>query len=197
MDHSTNRVMLSVNFCKEYAANLQAILASQDWSGVEKLCLDLVLARKRGAQIFLCGNGGSAANSMHIANDLLYGVAGADGKGLRVQALAANQAMITCLANDVGYESIFAQQLNTLARPDDILIVFSGSGNSPNIVRALERAREMKLHTYAILGYSGGKARDMADTAIHFPVDDMQIAEDCQLIVGHMLMRRLSLESGS
>jgi D-sedoheptulose 7-phosphate isomerase len=108
-----------------------------------------------------------------------------------VTALPANPAVLTCLANDIGYADIFAQQLTVLARRGDILIVLSGSGNSPNIVRALEKARELGLTSFAILGYSGGKSLRLADHPIHFAVDDMQIAEDLQTIVGHMVMQRL------
>jgi D-sedoheptulose 7-phosphate isomerase len=91
----------------------------------------------------------------------------------------------------VGYDEIFSYQLAVQAREDDVLIVLSGSGNSPNIVKALEQAKVLKLRTFAILGYSGGKAKTMADVAIHFAVDDMQISEDMQLVVGHMVMQWL------
>jgi D-sedoheptulose 7-phosphate isomerase len=85
----------------------------------------------------------------------------------------------------------FAAQLRVYARPGDLLLALSGSGNSPNILRALETANSMGMRTFAILGYSGGKAKEMADVAIHFPVDDMQIAEDLQLVTGHMIMQSL------
>ena len=113
------------------------------------------------------------------------------GSGLRVSALPANSSVLTCLANDEGYESIFSMQLAVLGRRDDVLIALSGSGNSPNIVKALEQAKAMGIRSYAILGYSGGKAKALADVPIHFPVDDMQISEDLQLIVGHMIMQWL------
>ena len=106
-------------------------------------------------------------------------------------ALPANPAVITCLANDEGYDDIFSLQLAVQAEPGDVLIVFSGSGNSPNILRALECAREMRLRSYAVLGYGGGKAKQLTDVPIHFAVDDMQISEDLQMVVGHMLMQWL------
>ena len=113
------------------------------------------------------------------------------GGGIRALALSANSAVMTCLANDVGYDRIYCEQLAVQGREGDLLIVLSGSGNSPNIVSVLERARAMNIKSYAILGYSGGLSKELADLAIHFPVDDMQIAEDMQLIVGHMLMQWL------
>jgi D-sedoheptulose 7-phosphate isomerase len=141
--------------------------------------------------VFLCGNGGSAGNAVHLANDFLYGISKTAGSGLRVNALSANTAVITCLANDEGYDSIYSLQLAVQAREGDLLVVLSGSGNSPNILKVLEQAKAMKVRTYAILGYTGGKAKAMADVPIHFAVDDMQIAEDMQLVVGHMIMQWL------
>jgi D-sedoheptulose 7-phosphate isomerase len=95
------------------------------------------------------------------------------------------------LANDIGYESIFSEQLAVQAQAGDLLIALSGSGNSPNIVRVIEQAKVMNVKSYAILGFTGGKCKEIADVPIHFPVSDMQIAEDLQLIVGHMMMQWL------
>ena len=148
-------------------------------------------AWRENRQVFICGNGGSAANAMHIANDLFCGVAKDFGVGIRAHALPANQSLITCLANDVSYEDIFSRQIEVLGRPRDILIALSGSGNSINIVKAIETARKIGMKTFAILGYTGGKCLQMADVSIHFKVEDMQIAEDLQLIVGHMITQWL------
>jgi len=178
-------------FCADYANKLSNLLSSSEWSGVAQLGMDIQECWKAGRQVFFCGNGGSAGNAIHLANDFLYGIAKHTGAGLKVHALSANPAVITCLANDVGYDHIFSEQLAVLAEEDDLLIVFSGSGNSANIVRALEQASSMGVKSCAILGYSGGKCKSLADLSIHFPIDDMQIAEDMQLIVGHMLMQWL------
>jgi len=141
--------------------------------------------------VFFCGNGGSAGNAIHLVNDFLYGIAKRPGGGLRVNALSANPTVITCLANDIGYDRIYSEQLSVLANPGDVLAVLSGSGNSLNIVAALEQAKAMKVKSYAILGFTGGCCKQLADVPIHFPVDDMQISEDLQLVVGHMLMQWL------
>ena len=149
-------------------------------------------AWKTGHQVFLCGNGGSAANAIHIANDLFYGAAKNTGKpGIASHALTANQAIVLCIANDFSYEEIFAEQLRAQGRPGDVLIALSGSGNSENIVRAIKAASGIGMTSIALLGYSGGKCKELADIPIHFAVDDMQISEDAQLIVGHMLMQWL------
>ena len=175
----------------DYAGRLRKVLQDSSWDGVEALARDLLGCWQARKQVFLCGNGGSAGNAIHLANDFLYGISKAYGSGLRVNALTANAAVLTCLANDCGYDEIFSMQLAVQASKGDVLIALSGSGNSPNIVKALEQARESGVKSYAVLGYSGGKAKGLADVAIHFAVDDMQIAEDMQLIVGHMLMQWL------
>jgi D-sedoheptulose 7-phosphate isomerase len=179
------------NFFSGYAERLSSVLAVSDWSGVAQLAEDIRAAWSEGRQVFLCGNGGSAGNAMHLANDFVYGVARSTGSGIRALALSANPAVMTCLANDLGYDNIYCEQLAVQGREGDILIALSGSGNSPNIVNTLERARVMGIKSYAILGYEGGRSKALADVAIHFPVDDMQIAEDLQLVVGHMLMQWL------
>ena len=174
-----------------YSSTLQGVLARSDWSNVNLLAQDMLCCWQEKRQVFFCGNGGSAGNAVHLANDFLYGIAKKTGGGLKVQALSANPAVITCLANDVGYESIFSEQLAVQAQAGDLLVVLSGSGNSPNIVRVIEQAKSMNVKSYAILGFTGGKCKELADVPIHFPVNDMQIAEDMQLIVGHMMMQWL------
>ena len=179
------------NFCSGYADKLSSVLASSDWSSVGQLGKDMHECWLAGRQVFFCGNGGSAGNAIHLANDFLYGIAKRTGGGLKVQALSANPAVMTCLANDVGYDYIYSEQLAVLAASGDLLVVLSGSGNSPNILRVLEQAKTMGVKSCAILGYSGGECKSLADFSIHFPIDDMQIAEDMQLVVGHMLMKWL------
>ncbi|MGZ0080410.1 SIS domain-containing protein [Methylomonas sp. YC3] len=177
--------------CLQYSARLQSVLSSADWSGVSSLAEAMEKCWQSGRQVFFCGNGGSAGNAVHMANDFVYGVAKKTGGGIKATALSANQSVMTCFANDVGYDSIYSEQLAVFAQAGDVLVALSGSGNSPNIVKAIEQAKTMDVKTYAILGYSGGKCKDLADVSIHFPIDDMQIAEDMQLIVGHMLMQWL------
>jgi D-sedoheptulose 7-phosphate isomerase len=118
------------------------------------------------------------------------------GSGLRVHSLSSNPSVITCLANDEGYDQVFSLQLAVLARKGDVLIAFSGSGNSPNIVKALEEGKKLGMTSYAVLGFSGGKAKALADVPIHFAVDDMQIAEDAQMVIGHMIMQWLYAQRG-
>ena len=175
----------------DYQRRLSRLLANFDWSPVSAMAEDFLDCWRTGRQVFLAGNGGSAGNAVHLANDFLYALSKRAGSGLRIESLSANPAVLTCLANDEGYDQIYSLQLSVLARPGDVLIVFSGSGNSPNILKALDEAKRMGLKTYAVLGFDGGKAKALVDVPIHFAIDDMQIAEDAQLIVGHMIMQWL------
>jgi len=179
----------------DYLSRALAALRPETESHFEKLVAALEKAWDEDRSVYLCGNGGSAANAVHLANDFLYGVGVRKGKGLRVEALCANPAVVTCLANDLGYEHIFSTQLHVKGAPGDVLIALSGSGNSPNIINAIERANVIGMKTFAILGFNGGKCKDIAQISLHFPVDDMQIAEDLQTVVGHICMQRLLSES--
>ncbi len=187
------------DFCSSaetYLENLKNCFTEKILKDVEELALSLQSAWLDGRKIFICGNGGSAGNAIHIANDLLYG-AGACGDdplfpGLRIESLPANSAVITCLGNDIGYENIFSHQLKVKAEQNDILIVLSGSGNSKNIVNALTMSMSIGMKSFALLAYNGGACKELADKAIHFETYDMQIAEDAQLIVGHLCMKWLS-----
>ena len=178
-------------FFADYSRRLQTVLVNAEWSGLAQLAADIRECWVQKKQVFLCGNGGSAGNAIHLANDFLYGIAKQSGGGMRVNALSANQAVLTCLANDIGYDRIYSEQLMVLANSGDLLVVLSGSGNSPNIIAALEQAKVMGVKSYAILGFTGGQCKRLADVPIHFPIDDMQISEDLQLIIGHMLMQWL------
>ncbi len=178
-----------------YAAKLADALACSQWEGVSTLTDWMSEAWRGNAQVFLCGNGGSAANALHWANDFIYPLAPTGRRALRIHALPANVSCLTCIANDKGYEHVFSHQLETLANPGDLLVALSGSGNSPNIVRAIEAARTLRMRSAALLGFSGGKCLALADLPIHFPIDDMQIVEDLQVIVGHMIMRAMKEQS--
>lgn len=179
------------NYIQNYADRLKYALDQQAMQLIPDLGEALRNAWLQGKVVYFCGNGGSAGNAVHLANDLIYGAGMQSGLGLRVEALAANPAVLTCLANDLGYDQVYAQQLRVKAEPGDVLIVLSGSGNSPNVVKALEVGNNLGMVTCAILGFSGGKCKDLAQIPIHFPVNDMQIAEDLQLIVGHICMQWL------
>ena len=184
-----------------YLERLNTCFSDENIRIIKKLADALHHAWAEGKNVYICGNGGSAANAIHMANDLHYGIgacgAGEKISGIRVEALPANAGVITCLANDTGYENIFAHQLKVKARRGDLLIVLSGSGRSANICEAIKTAKGMEVKSFAIVAFDGGQCRELADEVIHFEIDDMQIAEDTQLIVGHICMQWLSCRKPS
>ncbi len=180
------------NHIKNYTNKLSRAMNLEAIYDIQALADALLEAWIEGRSIYLCGNGGSAGNAIHLANDLIYGAGVKNGAGLRVEALSANAAVITCLANDIGYDNIYSEQIRVKGKPGDVLVILSGSGNSLNVVKAIEVGNSIGMKTFAILGFSGGRCKDLAQHSIHFEIDDMQIAEDLQLIVGHICMQWLS-----
>ena len=178
------------NSINNYQKLIQGVWNTLNLEKIECLENDLFHAWKHRNQVFLCGNGGSAANANHLANDLLYGIC-PKGKGILVNSLSSNISVNTCLGNDMGFDQIFAKQLSVLGSKHDLLLVMSGSGNSENIIKALLQAKKMGMKTHAMLGFNGGKSKQIADNVIHFKVQDMQISEDMQMMIGHILMKRL------
>lgn len=136
---------------------------------------------KESKRVYLCGNGGSAANAIHIANDLI-------SCGVKAHALTGDIATLTAIANDFGYEHIFSRQISVFGEPGDMLIALSGSGNSPNIMNAIKMAKGLGMKVWAIVG--GGEAVRLTHT--HILTDpNMQHSEEKQLYIGHELMRCL------
>ncbi|WP_197673032.1 SIS domain-containing protein [Verrucomicrobium sp. GAS474] len=171
---------------------MSVALGAFDWEPVSQMASDFHAAWQEDRQIFICGNGGSAANAVHWGNDFLYPIAKkGTARGIRIHSLNGNEAVTTCLANDIGYDQIFSHQLATFARRGDLLVTLSGSGNSSNILAVLDSAKSLGLKSYAIVGFDGGKAKALADLPIHIAVHDMQIAEDFQMIVCHALVQSL------
>ncbi len=177
---------------KAYSEKFHQTLDALDLDQVLRLAKVFGSCWQNGNQLFIAGNGGSAGNAIHLANDYSYGCAKHATKALRVQSLAANSAVLTCLANDEDYSKVFSLQLRSYAQAKDVLLVLSGSGNSPNILAAIYEAKRLGMIVAGILGFDGGKASALLDVSIHIPIDDMQIAEDFQLVVGHMVMKWLS-----
>ena len=175
-----------------YLSKLKNVLKEENFDTVQLLANEMLTAWRNEKNIFICGNGGSAGNANHLANDFIFGAGKKKGKGLKIESLCANSSVITCLANDLGYENIFSEQIRVKASRGDLLIVLSGSGNSSNVIKALELGNQMGMETFAILGFNGGRCKDLASVSIHFAIEDMQMAEDLQLIVGHMCMQWLA-----
>ena len=168
-----------VNRTFSYLERMQECFNKDNVEAIEQLANELRQAWIDGRRVYICGNGGSAANAIHIANDLHYGI-GACGTGrklpgMRIEALSANSGVITCLANDTGYDNIYSHQLEVKCQKDDILIALSGSGNSSNIIKALKTANRIGARTFAILAYDGGICKKITETPIHFEVNTCRL----------------------
>ena len=156
----------------------------------DRLIATLYRGFEEGRTIFLVGNGGSAATASHFGQDLAKGTLSSMSakRRFRVIPLTDNVGFITALANDEGYESIFEQQLRNLAREGDLLVAISGSGNSPNVLRAVEYAHSIGMTTIGVTGFDGGKLRALARESVHVPIDDMGMCEAIHGVVFHAAM---------
>ena len=177
-----------------YLARCAAEFARLDLSPVEALSQEIYSAYEEGRFVFICGNGGSGSNSSHFCEDL--GKSTLDPKDftndsvkrLRVLSLTDNTPYILAWANDEGFDRIFVEQLKNLASPDDVLIAISGSGNSPNILNAVEWANMHRLRTWGVTGYDGGKLRQLAGHNLHVALDDMGMVESIHLLLFHWVL---------
>lgn len=144
--------------------------------------------RQRKGRIYICGNGGSAATASHFQNDFNKGVSEYIEAPFRFHCLNDNVATLMAIANDIGYEEVFRFQLRGVMEPGDILVAISGSGNSKNVLNAVEYARGLECQVIGLTGYSGGKLKELADISLHVPVNSMQITEDVHMIFDHLMM---------
>ncbi len=180
------------NYLLLYQRKLTKSLHLLDFKKINLLVTLIKKTWNQNGVIYFCGNGGSGANAIHLANDFLYGAGKEKGIGIKVESLTSNSAVITCLANDISFEHIFSEQLRVKGTKKDLLIPLSGSGNSKNIILAIKMAKKKNMKVFPILGYDGGKCKKIVKNFIHVPINDMQISEDIQLIVGHICMQKLS-----
>lgn len=173
---------------QSYTAQFTQAAMNSSFSQLASLARLLLEAKTNGRHIYLAGNGGSAATASHMANDLIKGCRVQDQTGLRAVALTDAAAVITCLANDFDYEDIFSIQLETSASAGDLLIVFSGSGCSKNIIRAVQTAKKLGLTTIGMTGRDGGELKELCDLVIIAPSHNMEQIEDMHLMYEHALV---------
>ncbi|MDQ2760331.1 MAG: SIS domain-containing protein [Actinomycetota bacterium] len=173
---------------RSYLDRLEAALATIPPEQVEELSGRLYRAYQDGKQVFLLGNGGSASTASHMAADLAKNTIGPNMRRFRILSLNDNVPLLTALSNDMGYHRMFAEQLINLIRPGDVLVAISGSGNSSNVLRAIEYARGQCAQIVGLLGFSGGRAAELCDTAIVVDSDDYGVVEDAHLILNHILV---------
>ena len=170
-----------------YFGELKALLDEIPLERIEAIGATLYSAYRHDKQVFLVGNGGSASTASHMACDLAKNTLSGNRPRFRVMSLTDNVALMSALANDVGYEHVFKEQLVNLIRTGDVLIVLSGSGNSPNVLEAMRYARKRSATVIAFLGFEGGSAAALADHVIVAPTDNYGLIEDVHMILAHAL----------
>ncbi len=176
-----------LDYLKSYKEKSLAALDKIAENDVAQLIELLSAAREAGRQIFLCGNGGSAATASHFANDLGKGASWGHEKRFRVLALTDNVSWMTALANDTDYSQIFVEQLKNYARPEDLLITFSGSGNSPNVLEVVQWANQNSMLTVGITGRPGGKLGEVARYPVFVESSHMGHIEEGHFLIQHLV----------
>ena len=180
------------DYSKSYIDYLSSVLNNISLTDIEKFVEVLLEARERESSIFFIGNGGSAATASHFANDIAIGTRTYE-KPFRAISLCDNQAVITAIANDDGYEEIFSQQLQVLLKKQDVVVAISASGNSPNLIQAIDTAKKMNTITVGISGFDGGKMKEMVDVSLHVPTEKGEYgpAEDAHMVLDHLVSNYL------
>src|SRR5918993_1327797 len=163
------------------------VAATIDLACLERVAVMLLNFQARGRVVFVVGNGGSAATASHFACDLSKGTRRDGPPTFHVVSLTDNVPLLTAWANDSGYERVFSEQLTALARPGDLLVAISASGNSPNVVAAVDAARSCGMAVVSLSGRSGGRLAHLVDVLVNVPSDTIEVVEDAHLIVAHSL----------
>lgn len=176
-----------MNFVEQYKSDLLKALDTMDLARIGQAIEWLKETRAAGGQIFVCGNGGSAATASHFATDMVKGASYGRPERFRIMALTDSMSTVSAYANDVGYDIVFVEQLKNFARAGDLVIGISGSGNSPNVLRAVEYANSIGCRTLALTGRNGGKLGPLAQLNIQVSDPHMGRIEDAHMIVCHML----------
>ena len=183
-----------MDIIEEYLKNISQALSEINRHQVFELINCIQNIKLCNGTIYICGNGGSAANAAHFANDLSTTTLTRTGKRFNAIALTDSASILTAISNDIDYSEVFKYQLIDRISENDLLIGLSGSGKSENIMKAFQYARSKMATTCAIIGFSGGYLKELADIVIHTPVMNMQISEDIQLIINHVVVTHLLRE---
>ena len=175
------------DFAEKYRSQLLQTLSLVDSTKVAQAIEWLREARDQDRHIFICGNGGSASTASHFACDIVKGASYQQKKRFRILALTDSMATLTAYSNDVSYESVFVEQLKNFAQPQDVVMALSGSGNSANVVRAIEYANSAGCRTIALSGRDRGQLGPLAQLNIHVPEPHMGRIEDAHMMICHMI----------
>ncbi len=177
---------------EDYLHREAEVLKKLDVDAIDKAVTLLEKTRKKQAFIYIFGNGGSASTASHFLCDFNRGVSEKTKMKYRFCCLNDNTAALLAIANDFGYEYVFVKQLEHRLCKNDVVVAISGSGNSENVIHAVQYAKKCGNKVIGLTGYDGGRLKRMSDISLHVPVDDMQIAEDIHLVFDHLMMSVLN-----
>ena len=188
IDKIFNESISSEQFAASYLDYLNSVLKGISTGQIASFINALLEARERNSTIYFIGNGGSAATASHFANDIAIGTC-SWAKPFRAQSLCDNLAVITAVANDDGYENIFSQQLSVLLKEKDVVVAISASGNSPNLLKALDVAHEKGALSIGLTAFDGGQLKQRADLSVHVPTGFSEYgpAEDAHMVLDHLV----------
>lgn len=178
---------------KDYVTQLIDGLVTVDNKILDDVCDELITAYSNGKNVFVCGNGGSAAISEHFTCDHSKGVHHDTGMLPQVYSLSSNMSLVTAIANDISYSEVFSYQLNMKANPGDVLIVISSSGQSPNIIKALETAKKKQMTTVSLVGFDGGMAKQLAQYSLHVNSQNYGVVEDAHQALMHIIAQSIRI----
>ncbi len=178
-----------IDFAKNYISNLSNLLKDIDVEKIDIIMKELKSCAKKKSKVYVLGNGGSAATASHIVNDLGVGLNRRNILGLDIQSLADNTPVLTAIANDIGYENIFYSQLEGSLNQDDLVMAISCSGNSKNIIKAVNYSKDIGAKVIGITGFDGGKLKELADINFHVQTEknNYGLVEDIHLILDHII----------
>ena len=186
MPTSTRAMDTALTTARLYTEELQSVIRHLDTAMIDQITATIYRAYLRQSTLFVIGNGGSATLATHVACDLGKNVS-SGSRRIRAISLTDNAAMLTAWANDLSYESVFAEQLRNLVRPGDLLFSISCSGNSKNILQAIKVGREAGAYVLGLTGFHGGLMKSLCDDCLIVPSENMQIIEDVHTVVCHSI----------
>jgi D-sedoheptulose 7-phosphate isomerase len=174
-----------------YLKKLIFTLRNIDQTSIDQAIKVIANTWRKGKQVITLGNGGSAITAQHYITDWNKMIPKATGKPFRGRTLVDNMGLVTAYANDISYADIFIEQLKNILEPGDLVIAISGSGNSENVLKAVQYANQNQAHSLAMCGYNGGKLKQYAHHVVHANINDMQISEDVHAMFCHIVMQTL------
>jgi D-sedoheptulose 7-phosphate isomerase len=176
---------------ENYLTLVKDTIDKLDRTQIEKTVEAFMRVYHSGNTIYIFGNGGSAASATHATGDLVKGASFGLEKRFRVMSLVDNLPALMAIANDISYDDIFIEQLKNFIKPGDLVVGISGSGNSVNVIKAMDYAKQMGVQSVAFCGYKGGKISSIADIVIHSVAMDMEVAEDIHMIVFNVIKKEV------